>query len=80
MPDPLPEGMIRWEIDPGTYAVFHFPFTELSAIYEYVYGVWFGQSGYTHGAGYDFEYYPPGFNQDTEGVIMQLFVSIKEME
>lgn len=77
MTDPLPEGMVMLSIPGGEYAVFTFPFVLLDKIYDYAYGEWLPGSAYTHGEGYDLEYYPADFIPSEEGILMQLFVSVK---
>lgn len=73
----IPYGMIGLGIREGEYAVFTFPFSLLDEIYGYVYGTWLPESEYSHGDGYDFEYYPADFIPSDEGVLMQLFVSVE---
>lgn len=78
MSEPLPEGMAELEITGGEYAVFTFPFVLLDEIFDYAYGEWLPESAYTHGDGYDFEYYPAEFIPSEEGILMQLYVSVKQ--
>jgi len=77
MTGPIPDGMRELSIPEGEYAVFTFPFDSLDGIYGYVYDEWLPQSEYTHGEGYDYEYYPAEFIPSEEGVLMKLFVSIR---
>lgn len=77
MTDPLPAGMVKLSIPGGEYAILTFPFVLLNQIYDFAYGEWLPESAYTRGDGYDFEYYPADFIPSEEGVLMQLFVSIK---
>ncbi|MBN2587204.1 MAG: GyrI-like domain-containing protein [Candidatus Fermentibacteraceae bacterium] len=77
---PLPEGMVSAGIDPGPYAVFTFRFDMLESIYSYVYDQWMPQSGWAAGEGYSFEFYPEDFIPSEEGVLMQLYVSVREEE
>jgi AraC family transcriptional regulator len=79
MSGPAPQGMTMLNIAPGTYAVFTFPFEDIEDIYDFVYGEWLPESGYTHGSGYDFEFYPETFIPSEEGVLMQLYVSVEEI-
>ncbi len=77
MTGPLPEGMIELGIEGGKYAVFTFPFTLLDDIYAYAYWEWLPVSEYSHGYGYDFEYYPADFIPSDEGILMKLYMSVK---
>lgn len=77
MTEPLPEGMMGLSIADGEYAVFTFPFSLLGDIYNYAYYEWLPESAYSHGAGYDFEYYPAEFIPSEENVLMQLFISVE---
>ncbi|MCD4701795.1 MAG: GyrI-like domain-containing protein [Candidatus Aegiribacteria sp.] len=77
MTGPLPDGMMELSIPDGEYAVFTFPFDKLDMIYDYIYGEWLPLSDYTHGNGYDFEFYPEDFIPSEEGVLMQLYVSVE---
>mgnify|MGYP006280728753 CR=1 FL=1 len=77
-PDPIPEGMLRIDLEPGTYAVFTFPFHMLEDVYDFAYDEWLPSSGFVKGEGYDFEYYPEDFMPSEEGVLMQLYVSIQD--
>ncbi len=76
----VPEGMMSVDISPGAYAVFTFRFDKLDIIFDFVYGEWLPQSGFTHADGYDFEFYPENFLHSEEGVLMQLYVSVEEIE
>jgi predicted transcriptional regulator YdeE len=79
MPDPLPEGMVRRELEPGSYAVFYFPSRMLADMGQYAWFTWLPQSQYVHGSGYDFEYYPADMwsTGDGDDEIMRLYVSIE---
>lgn len=77
MTGPLPEGMMELSIQDGEYAVFTFPFELLYEIYYYAYEEWLPESAHSRGDGYDFEYYPADFIPSEEGVLMQLYVSVK---
>jgi predicted transcriptional regulator YdeE len=77
MTGPVPEGMRELSVPGGDYAVFTFQFDILDEIYGYIYGEWLPQSEYTHGEGYDFEYYPAEFMPSEEGMLMKLFVSVE---
>ena len=59
------------------YAVFTFPFVLVDEAYGYVYGTWLPESDLALGEGYDFEFYPAEFIPSDEGVLMQLFLSVK---
>lgn len=74
---PLPEGMMELSLADGEYAVFTFPFSLLGEIYNYAYYEWLPESAYSHGSGYDFEFYPAEFIPSEENVLMQLFISVE---
>lgn len=75
-----PEGMVSVDLAPGPYAVFTFRFDMLESIYGFAYDEWLPGSGWEKGDGYDFEFYPEDFIPSQEGVLMQLYVSVKEPE
>jgi len=78
MTEPVPDGMMALIISEGIYAVFTFQFDQLDAVYDFAYNEWIPQSGYAHGSGFDFEFYPEDFIPSEEGVLMQLYVNIEE--
>ena len=79
MTGPVPEGMMELTIPSGTYAVFTFQFDKLDFIYDFAYNEWIPQSGFTHGSGFDFEFYPEDFIPSENGLLMQLYVSVEEV-
>ncbi len=77
-PEDIPQGMLAVDIPAGPYAVFTFRFDMLESIYSFVYDEWMPESGWVTGEGHCFEFYPEDFIPSEEGVLMQLYVSVRE--
>jgi AraC family transcriptional regulator len=60
----VPEGMARWDVPPGTYAVIIFPFSELMEAIDHIHNAWLPASGYRHTGGPEYEYYGLAFEPE----------------
>ena len=61
----LPEGMVGWEIPANRYAVLPaHGIPELAPVADRFYGQWLPRSAYRAAGDYNFECYPPTFEQD----------------
>jgi AraC family transcriptional regulator len=74
----LPAGMESWEISEQRYAVFVFPFCDISQAYRYIYQEWLPASDYQLAAAPEFEFYPATFDPDDESSEMFLYLPIKD--
>jgi AraC family transcriptional regulator len=66
------------QIPAGEYAVFEFPFTEIGAVFAYIYGTWLPASGYCQADAPAFERYGEHFNPTDPGSLMEVFVPISK--
>ena len=63
----IPEGMVRFEVPGGTYAIFRTTLPRLGETFLYAYRTWVPQSGHELTGGPDFELYDEKFDpQDPE--------------
>ena len=77
LPDALaPEGMTRWEVPGGTYAVVSFPFSAIMEATHDAHRTWLPASGRQHTGGPEFEYYPRTFEPDDPNSEMQLWIPL----
>lgn len=70
----VPEGMERWNVPPGTYAVITFPFSKLMEAIGHIHNTWLPASGYRHTGGPEYEYYGPAFEPEDPNSEMQFYM------
>jgi AraC family transcriptional regulator len=73
-PVEVPEGMVRWDVPPGNYAVFPCTIPTIGDVIHRAHHTWLPDSGYKHGETPEFEFYPKEF--DPQVPDSQLFVYI----
>ena len=73
----VPAGMDLWEIPEQTYAVFTFPFSEISRSYDYAMKVWPKESGRERSGGIVLEYYPVEFSPQDPASLMQYWMPVR---
>ena len=80
--DNIPDGMIIHVAPALKYAKFtHYgSLDNISASYDYIYHIWFPQSGYGMGMGNELEFYGKKFNPEGEDSEMNIFVPIKSAD
>jgi AraC family transcriptional regulator len=74
----VPEGMVRWDVPEGTYAVFTCTLPTLGETFRQVYHTWLPQSGYGPGHGMDIELYGEGFDPQDPASEMAVYIPIQE--
>jgi predicted transcriptional regulator YdeE len=72
----LPEGMAQWDVPAQTYAVFPCTLHTIHQTYQYIFEIWFPQSGYQKGDGPDLEVYSETFDMAT-GEGMAIYMPVK---
>jgi AraC family transcriptional regulator len=73
----VPEGMTAITLEAAEVAVFEFPFHEIGAAYEFIFGEWLRTSGYAPADAPLLERYGADFFPDASGSTMQIQVPIR---
>lgn len=68
----LPEGLSRWAIPAGTYAVLRWPFGEIAQGFDFLYRQWLPASSWTLRAGPHFERYGDDFDPRDPNAILEI--------
>jgi AraC family transcriptional regulator len=72
----IPEGMVRWEIPEGTYAVLPCTLPTIGETFKYAYHTWLPQSGYEPTGGPEYELYGPEFDPQDPDSTFELYIPI----
>jgi predicted transcriptional regulator YdeE len=73
----LPEGMVRWDVPAGTYAVFSTTLPGIGETFRHAYHTWMPQAGYQSTGGPDFEVYDERFDPEDPDSEFDLYIPIK---
>lgn len=73
----LPEGMVRWEVPGGRYAVFTCTLPTLGETFKHAYYTWLPASEYEPTGGPDFELYDEAFDPQDPDSKMDVYIPIK---
>lgn len=73
----LPEGLSRWLLPAGTYAVFRCPLNRLGAGYGEIFGKWLPASDHVQTAGPLFERYDEQFCPDRPESLVEIGVPVR---
>lgn len=73
----VPEGMIRWEVPGGTYAVFTCTLPSLGETFMHTYRTWMPQAGYQPTGGPDFELYDERFDPQDPDSTFDVYIPIR---
>jgi AraC family transcriptional regulator len=73
----LPEGMVRWDVPAGTYAVFTCTLPGLGEAYAHAYATWLPQSGYERAPVPEFELYGGDFDPRDPSSEMEIYIPIR---
>lgn len=72
----VPEGMLCWPIQGGTYAVFEAHLAELGRLFEYIYQHWLPASDYLRATGPEFESYDQHFDPADPSAVLQVYIPL----
>jgi AraC family transcriptional regulator len=73
----LGEGMVRFEVPGGKYAVFATTLPGLGETFQYAYRTWLPQSGYQPTGGPDFEVYDEQFDPQDPNSVFDVYIPIQ---
>ena len=73
----LPEGMVRWEVTGGKYAMVTCTLPTLGETFKHIYHTWLPQSGYERGAGPEIELYDETFDPQDPNSQMEIYIPIQ---
>ena len=73
----IPEGMVRWEIPAGAYAVFSTTLPAIGETFTHAYKTWLPQSGHQATGGPDFELYDRHFDPQNPNSTFDLYIPLK---
>lgn len=74
---PVPDGMSAIALPAATYAAFAFPFTEIAAAFDAIFGTWLPTSGRAQAASPMFERYGEAFDPAVPSSPMEVFVPVR---
>lgn len=73
----LPEGIVRWKIPGGRYAVFTTTLPKVGETFMYAYKTWMAESGCEATGGPDFELYDEDFDPQDPNSQFEVYIPIK---